>query len=90
MINTTELIKAFINSHHGWAVAGQFEDTFDGGEEFEHQNTNALNYIQDTIVDLIDSGLLSSDAESELEEYKDRLVKYLSEMTYVKDEEDGE
>ena len=39
VIQTVDLVKAFINSHHGWAVADQFQDTFNG-EGFEEQNHN--------------------------------------------------
>lgn len=79
MINTTELVKAFINSHHGWAVADQFEDTFDpsGYTDFSAQNMNALRYIKDTVHSLINSDVLSEDSIEELQAYYDQLTEYL-------------
>jgi hypothetical protein len=71
------LVKSYINSYHGWAVADQFEDTFNG-EPFEDQNANALSYIKDSIEGLISSGLLAEDAQEELIEYRESLVVYLS------------
>lgn len=79
MINTTEITKAFINSHHGWAVADQFEVTFEQSESFERQNYNALLYIRAVVRDLIDSDVLSDDAADELESYYDDLANYLAE-----------
>jgi hypothetical protein len=76
MINTTQLVKAFINSHHGWAVADQFEATFDG-EEFEKQNFNALTYIEQAVRDIFNSGILNVEANDELEDYLVELHNYL-------------
>jgi hypothetical protein len=76
MINTTQLVKAFINSHHGWAVADQFEATFDG-EEFEKQNFNALTYIEQAVSDIFNSGILNVEANDELEDYLVELHNYL-------------
>jgi len=76
MINTTQLVKAFINSHHGWAVADQFEATFDG-EEFEKQNFNALTYIEQAVRDIFNSGILNVEANDELEDYLAELRNYL-------------
>ena len=78
MISTTELVKALIDSHHGWAVADQFEDTFDpsGYGDFSKQNYNALRYIHETVDGLIKSGLLSQNVTDELQEYHDRLKAY--------------
>jgi hypothetical protein len=76
MINTTQLVKAFINSHHGWAVADQFEATFDG-EEFEKQNFNALTYIEQAVRDIFNSGILNVEANDELEDYLVELRNYL-------------
>ena len=76
MVNTTELVKAFINSLHGWAVADQFEDTFDpdGYTDFSAQNSNALKYIKDTVHSLINSDVLSEDSIEELQSYYDQLT----------------
>jgi hypothetical protein len=79
MINTTTITKAFINSHHGWAVADQFESTFEQSESFERQNYNALLYIREAVRDLIDSDVLSDNACDELESYYEDLTNYLAE-----------
>lgn len=82
MINTTTITKSFINSHHGWTVADQFESTFEQSESFfsiERQNHNALLYIREAVRDLIDSDVLSDNACDELESYYDDLVNYLVE-----------
>lgn len=80
MINIQDLVKAFINTHHGWAVADQFENTFHTPtiEVFEKQNWNALSYIREAVFTLLnDSDVLSDDAAEELQEYLDRLEAYL-------------
>lgn len=79
MKKTTTITKSFINSHHGWAVADQFESTFEQSESFERQNYNALLYIREAIRDLIDSNVLNDNACDELESYYDDLVNYLVE-----------
>lgn len=75
-ITTSEVVKAFINSHHGWAVAEQFEDSFNNGD-FEKQNTNALEYIAEAVEDLIESNCLSGDCNTELENYLEDLNGFL-------------
>jgi len=82
MINTTQLVKAFINSHHGWAVADQFEDTFEPSgytPYFENQNLNALNYIKHTIEELMESDVLSEESFDELASYHKMLANFLHE-----------
>jgi hypothetical protein len=78
MVTTLEIVKAFINSHYGWAVADQFEDTF-LGQSFEKQNYNALRYIHGAVLELIeDSDVLSDSAIDELQSYSDDLGIYLA------------
>jgi hypothetical protein len=80
MINTTQLVKALINSQHGWAVADQFEDTFEGNnlmDDFERQNINALNYIKYTIEELMEGDVLSDESFDELASYHKVLANYL-------------
>ena len=72
------LVSAVVNAQHGWAVRDQFEDTFQGGQSFEDQNSNALLYIRGTVRDILDSGLLSEDAFDELQSYVDDLSDYLT------------
>ena len=76
-MQTADLVRAIIYSHHGWAVADQFEDTF-GGESFEEQNDNALRYIRETVEQLLRSELLSETAHDELQSYRDDLEDYLA------------
>jgi hypothetical protein len=77
MITTQTIVSAFINSKHGWAVAKQFEATFDGGEPFEEQNYNALLYIRDAVNNIINSDVLSNESEAALGEYMDELEDYI-------------
>ena len=78
MITTQSIVSAFINSKHGWAVAEQFEATFDG-ESFEEQNMNALTYIEQTVRDVFNSDVLNEEANDELEDYLTQLREYLEE-----------
>ena len=78
MIRTKELISALIYSYDGWAVREQFECTFYGEEgDFEDQNINALRLIDKHCTRLAKSGVLSEEAQNDLEEYVERLKEYL-------------
>lgn len=77
VIDLCGLVKGLITSAHGWAVADQFEDTFNG-EGFEKQNSNALVYIRSFIQGLLKSDLLSDDAQEELQDYVDDLEDFLA------------
>ena len=72
-----KLVSAVIGAKHGWAVAEQFENTFDG-EAFEEQNYNALGYIMTEINDLIRAELLDSYHQDELKDYYEELSEYLT------------
>ena len=76
-METVDLVKAVVNLHHGWAVADQFEVTFNGGEPFEEQNSNALHYIKGVVEDILHSKILSEDAHDELHTYKENLDDYM-------------
>ncbi len=78
MITTLEIVKAFINSHHGWAVADQFEDSYNG-QSFEEQNYDALHDIHHILQELVESDVLSDSAINELQSYSDDLGIYLAE-----------
>lgn len=75
--NLCSLVRGFINSYHGWAVADQFEDSFNG-DPLEEQNSNALAYIKACVESLLSSGLLSKAAQEELEDYRSDLTIFLS------------
>jgi hypothetical protein len=73
------IIKAIINGEHGWAVAEQFEVTFNG-ESFEEQNINALGYIRDCLkYEVMRSNVFNDDAMRLIKVYYDELVEYLEE-----------
>jgi hypothetical protein len=79
MITLNQIIKSVINSEHGWAVAEQFEDTFNG-ELFEEQNINALNYIKNCLKwNIMENNVFNDAAMEEIKEYYDNLVEYLEE-----------
>ena len=74
-----QILKSIINGEHGWAVAEQFEATFNG-ESFEEQNINALNYIKIILkYNVMRSGVFNDNATEEIQEYYDKLVEYLEE-----------
>ena len=75
------IVKSIINSQHGWAVADQFEDTFEGEEPFEEQNGNALLYIRNSIRGLVESNTFSPQGQEELQEYLDDLEDYLAKLS---------
>ena len=68
---TVDIVKAVVNLQHGWAVADQFEDTFNNPTplKFAEQNENALDYVKQTVEELLDSDLFSEDTEDELRGY---------------------
>jgi len=80
MSSLETILEAIINGEHGWAVAHQFEATFNGDEPFEEQNMNALGYIRDCLkYDVMRSGVFNDDAMRLIEEYYNKLVEYLEE-----------
>ena len=77
------IAEAIIYKQHGWAVAEQFETTWDDRSitTFGEQNETALEYIYGTISELIEGDSLSEDAVDELEEYlgeMDNAMNYLT------------
>lgn len=76
-METKEIIKSVINSKHGWAVADQFEDSWDG-EDFEKQNYNALKYIKGTIDAVLRSKVFNEDTYDEIAYYQYKLNEYLN------------
>lgn len=80
MITTVDfLVEGYIQKKHGWAVAEQFLDTYNG-ESFEEQNYNALTYIRESVRDVLSSDLLSETAHDLLQTYCDNLEQYMAEM----------
>lgn len=79
MVTTLDLVTALINSKHGWAVAEQFQSTFQG-EDFVEQNWNALKYILGTVDELLKSELLNEFPQDELQDYRDALADHMQMM----------
>jgi len=82
MLTTQDIVKAFINSKHGWAVADQFESIFEDCSEdnLAKQNLNALRYIKESLTSLIRSEILNEDATDELASLAGELVGYFEEI----------
>jgi len=79
MTSLDQILKSIINGEHGWAVAEQFESTFNG-ESFEEQNINALNYIKNCLkYNVMKSGVFNDNVMEEIKEYYNKLVEYLEE-----------
>jgi hypothetical protein len=74
-----DLVKTVIEASHGWAVAEQFESTFDSSESFGSQNINALKLIRGTVSELLRSQLLSNESFEDLSKYVKRLYDHLTE-----------
>ena len=82
-MNTQDVISAIIRSEHGWAVAEQFEVTWDNRsvESVEQQNSNAMDYIMDTVNDLIKySEVFNEDTIDELQQYVDDIKEVYDEI----------
>ena len=74
-MNIYEITQAIIYREHGWAVAEQFEVTWDNQsiDSFTDQNQNALEYIRETISNLIHSDALTEEAIEDLQQYLDAM-----------------
>jgi hypothetical protein len=77
--SVAKLLSAIIHKKHGWAVAEQFDDTWDGDEELYTQNINALEYIKQTLEDIVsyDSDLFQEHVIQEIEDYVEELTEYI-------------
>jgi len=82
-MNLKQVVNAVINSEHGWAVAEQFESTWDdrSADNVSEQNSNAMDYIMDTINDLIKyNETFNEDAIDELQQYVDEIKEAYNEI----------
>ncbi len=89
-MNTQDIISAIIRSEHGWAVAEQFEVTWDNRsvESIEQQNSNAMDYIMDTVNDLINySEVFNEDTIDELQQYVDNIKEAYDEINAEDEDE---
>jgi len=75
------IVSALVNSDHGWAVRDQFDTTYDGSEDLEDQNANALELVSATIKELLESELLADSYElDELRTYRARVEEHLAQL----------
>jgi hypothetical protein len=82
-MNIQEVVEAIITSKHGWAVAEQFEVTWDNRsvDSVEQQNSNAMDYIMSTVEDLInDNEVFNDDTIEELQQYLDDIKEAYDEI----------
>lgn len=84
-VDHIDVIKAFINSHHGWAVADQFVDSWEDND-FTSQNPNALELIEESLTALLEAGIFVPMVEEEIEAYLDQLRDW----TEAPDEEEDD
>lgn len=75
-MNIQKAVSHIINGEHGWAVADQFDKTFEGNQ-FNKCNYNALLYIRNTLDDIINDEIFNYDLIEELQEYRDNLEDYI-------------
>lgn len=77
-ITVRDIAEALVNNKHGWSVAEQFSDTFEGGESFEQQNYSAMELVSSTLRALLRSEVLAEGYElDELKRYLTRLDSHL-------------
>jgi hypothetical protein len=82
-MNIQEVVETIIKSEHGWAVAEQFEVTWDNrsADSVEQQNSNAMDYIMSTVEDLInDNEVFNEDTIEELQQYLDDIKEAYDEI----------
>jgi hypothetical protein len=75
--SVVKIVKSYIGAHRGWAVAEQFEDSYNG-ESFEEQNGSALLMIRDIVRTLAHSGTFDEKEAEGLQDYLDELEDFLA------------
>ena len=87
-MNIYEIAEAIIYKQHGWAVAEQFEVTWDNRsvDSVAEQNMNAMDYIKSTIESLTYSDAFNEDAIDELNQY---LLDINAALEYIAMHDDG-
>ena len=76
----TPVMGALIKADHGWSVQEQFIDTFLHCESFEDQNSNALEYIKDTIDEALNNDFFRDECNEMLHEYNETVGAYLNSL----------
>lgn len=74
-----KIIRKCIESECGWAIAEQFESTWENRSDFKNCNINALEDISSEIDNLMDSTVFTKYAISEIDKYRIDLDNYLKE-----------
>jgi guanylate kinase len=69
---TDDLLHLIIRGNHGSAVSEQFSDTWNG-DDVEEQNPTAMEYIKETMHDLIAGEFFSDSVNENIKEYLNRL-----------------
>ena len=82
---TDDLLHLIIRGNHGDAVTQQFDDTWNGSETVEDQNPTAMEYIKETMQDLIVGEFFSDSVNEDIHEYLNRVFGAVSD-----DEDDDE
>lgn len=77
-MTTKSIISAIIHAKNGWAVAEQFEDTWQQDEPFEEQNGNALRLIESACAELLETGVLAEKPYYQVVAYLHELRQYLN------------
>ena len=76
-MQVSEIVSKYIHGTEGWAVAEQFDQTFDDRSTFDQQNSNALDIILSIVKKMIENGPFNDSATFELENYRDDLINYM-------------
>lgn len=79
-MTTQSLVKAYIDSKQGWAIADQFNNIYEDYSEKNlcKQNINALQYIQEELNELINSDVLSKNSINDIETIYNELDTFLN------------
>ena len=70
---TDDLLHLIIRGNHGDAVTQQFDDTWNGSETVEDQNPTAMEYIKETMQDLLDGEFFSDSVNEDIKQYLDKI-----------------
>jgi hypothetical protein len=71
------IIRKCIESECGWAIAEQFESTWENRSDFTNCNINALEDISTVIDSIMDSQIFTKYAISEIDIYRNELNNFL-------------
>lgn len=77
-IDVRYVAESVINNKHGWSVAEQFVDTYDGGQSLDQQSYRALEMVAAELKELVRSEVLAEGYElEELKRYLARVEQHL-------------